>query len=134
MAEFNRELINQYIEAEGNSLLTTPVQIHVPRPTDKDYKFGEIKRYFVQKVNDPKSPVYEVTKTNFSALRKSPLYITMEVRWQISGPLDDEYDDRGVRIQTGVITANKATAQRASKSMPGIGGKLSNPLQLYKRE
>ena len=53
--------INRYKQiAKNQSRVRYNIETHIPTPSNKDYVRGYIKRYFVQKVNDKGSPIYEV--------------------------------------------------------------------------
>ena len=57
----------------------------IPKPNDKDYFKGYIVRYFVQKANDSNSVIYEVSKTNYSKIISSPMYINISLDWRLTG-------------------------------------------------
>jgi hypothetical protein len=93
---------------------------HVPSPTDDDYKIGYITRYFVQKTNDINSFIYEVSKDEISSYQNSPLYITTDLDWRLSG----DYQS--------IMDSNKKSLLLVSKVMPKIGLYLPNLLQFSK--
>jgi hypothetical protein len=93
---------------------------HVPSPTDEDYAIGYITRYFVQKVNDINSFIYEVSTDSISLYIASPLYIWAELDWKISG--DNQ----------SIMDANKKSLNFVSKKMQKISLYLPNLLQFSK--
>ena len=53
--------INRYNKISKNKpRIRYNIETHIPRPSDKDYTRGYVIRYFVQKVNDKGSPIYEI--------------------------------------------------------------------------
>ena len=93
----------------------------IPKPNDKDYFKGYIVRYFVQKANDSNSVIYEVSKTNYSKIISSPMYINIKLDWRLIGdPID-------------VKKSNTASLQIASKTIPKISLYLPNLLQFHKK-
>jgi len=103
-----------------------------PKPTDKDYKVGEIRRYFAQQTTQPTGEITEVSKAQFEALKTNPLYRVVDVRWKISGPVEDTLDPETEEVKiVGAENSNKASIRIAAKTIPTIHRKLNNPLQFY---
>lgn len=114
--------------------LAMPVltSIFIPRLSDADIKFGEIRRYFSQQANQLAGEITETSKTVFEVLTKKSLFTVVELRWKIVGPADDATDPTTGEIDVrGVRSSNKAAIQTASKVMPAIINKLTNTLQLW---
>jgi hypothetical protein len=105
---------------------------YVPVPSEQDYEAGEITRYFAQQANQPDGEVLEISKQTFQALQRISLFRTVSLRWKVSGVLDDSFDAEGRLERPGVETANVAAINIASKTMPAIKRKLTNPLQLWR--
>ena len=60
------------------------------------------------------------------------LYEGFQLDWKISGPLNDKFDDKGVRQESGVRDTNRRTLQRIEKDYPGISERLQNLTQFYR--
>jgi len=93
----------------------------IPTPTDKDYKNGYIKRYFVQKSNDVNSPIYEIKRISFSSLDNNPFYKATSILWRIKGPVED------------VKKSNSASVQIGGEDIKNLYLYLPNLLQFHKK-
>jgi hypothetical protein len=111
--------------------LFTPSTI-VPNPTEDDYAIGSIDRYFVQKANDVNGFVYEISLNTFEKLNENPNWNVEIVRWRISGPLNEVYNETGGIIDKGIINSNKTSLFIASNKLKNIGLYLPNVTQFYK--
>jgi len=106
---------------QGNLIDIPDVSVSIPILTDKDYFKGYIVRYFVQKANDINSVIYEVSKTNYTELLSSPIYINISLDWRLKGdPID-------------IKKSNTASLRIASKIIPKISLYLPNLLQFHKK-
>lgn len=94
--------------------------VHIPSPTDFDYKRGFIERYFVQKVNDSDAFVYEIDSTMYQTTLASPFYKSVKLKWKISGDADK------------VRESNKASIRLVSSNMKALILYLPNYLQFHK--
>jgi len=112
----NQTTFKQYIDIK-KPIRTPYPQSFIPKPTDEDYKFGSINRYFVQKSNDKTQPVFEVSKQTFRT--KNNLYDYIKLNWLISG------------LKTEVGRSNLITTLNADDPFPGISVLLF-PLQYWK--
>ena len=104
---------------------------HKPELTDKDYKTGVIKRYFIQKSNDRNSPIYEVSRRESSKYSRDNRYNLVVMDWVIAG--GDTYKITGDISKT--ITPkeqNSLSISDAQKVIPNINLYLPNLLQYYK--
>jgi hypothetical protein len=108
------------------------VETHIPIPKDKDYTRGYIRRYFVQKLNDKGSPIYEVNNTLKSYYSSKPQFSTVELRWRISGPKTPEYDSKGIVIDKSVSESNRIAIKLHANEIPNLKLYLPNLLQFYK--
>ena len=105
----------------------------IPIPTESDYKFGEIIRYFCQQSNNSSSEIIEIDKGLYEALKTNPLYNVVSVRWLISGQIKDTVNpETNVTTVIGVKSSNDASVRIASKTITNIRKKLNNPLQFYR--
>ena len=121
------ERYNQILSNEGKQIRIPNLNSYVPKPKDKDYEIGYIKRYFAQKVNDESSPIVEISATSYQNLSNSPYYNRTSIRWKISGLLES----RGHII--GVKQANSNSILRGCKDLKNLKNYLLNTQQFYKR-
>ena len=128
----NPELINAYRRNATSILVIPTIKPYVPQPSDKDYSFGEIQRYFAQQVNQKNGEIFEISEQNYSELQNSTVYRIVSLRWKIAGPADSVRTSNGTRERTGIVEANTAAVTRAAKTMPAITQKLANPYQLWR--
>lgn len=133
MAQDDAALVQSYLRVATLSSLPLNVNVFIPTPSNTDYTFGEITRYFVQQVNQPNGEITEVSKQTFQALQDVSLYRTVALRWKISGLATDVFDTAGRVERPGIETANKASIKNAAKTMPAITRKLTNVFQLWKK-
>ena len=133
-----QRLIDTYrIVATSTSILAT-TQPFIPIPTDADFDFGEIRRFFSQQVNQLFGEIVEIAKGTFDGLQSKSLFITVEIRWKVSGLAEDVTSiDPITGVESvdvlGVRNANEAAVKQAAKVMPAIINKLTNPLQLWRK-
>jgi hypothetical protein len=124
---------DKYNELTGNKFdyLNITVKSFVPTPTDKDYLRGYITRYFVQKVNDPNTPIYEVSDTEFNSLRSSAMYNTTSLRWRIVGPKEPSDYENGKIMDNGVKKSNETSIRLASDYIVNLKLYLPNLTQFW---
>jgi len=135
MTDINMALVNSYLAAGGKRFDTTQFKPYVPEPSQKDYDLGEIRRYFAQQANNKNGEIFELSKQDFEAAKLSALYLEVSLRWKISGPSASSYkivDGKKMRERTGVVEANTTAVKQATKEMPALALKLSNPYQLWR--
>lgn len=89
----------------------------LPKPSDRDYKSGGIDRFFLKKINE--TSIVEVNIQNYGSTTPM-LYEKISLWWRISGPISE------------VRSVNEKTIKKSQSMMPGISGKLINPLQFFK--
>lgn len=94
----------------------------VPEPTPVDYQRGFIVRYFIQKVNDKNSPVFEVSDTTYKNYVDNTLYLNCSIEWKISGT-DDE-----------IKKSNESSLIRLYDKMPALRNYLYNLLQFKEKK
>jgi hypothetical protein len=125
--------INRYKKiAKNKPRVRYNVETHIPRPNDKDYNRGYINRYFVQKLNDKGSPIYEVNNKIKSYYNSKPQFSTVSIRWRISGPKSAEYDSKGNVIDKSVSESNRIAIKLNVDKIPNLKLYLPNLLQFYK--
>tara|TARA_B000000475_G_C15996247_1_gene447007 strand:+ start:704 stop:1189 length:486 start_codon:yes stop_codon:yes gene_type:complete len=106
---------------------------HKPELSDKDYKTGVIKRYFIQKSNDRNSPIYEVSRRESSKYTKSTRYNLAIINWVISGGDTYKITDDITQPLTPK-DQNALSIASVSDVIPNLNMYLPNLLQYYKKE
>lgn len=132
MIKQDREMVQAYSALRNDRNFREAPLSHVASPTDKDYELGEIDRYFVQVTNQLNGEIVEVAQQIWKDLQSNPMYRSIELRWKISGPLTDSYDEDGQRVRIGLRAANMTTVRQSAKQMPAIAHQLTNPLQFWR--
>jgi len=117
----------QILSEQDKQIIIPQLVSYVPKPKDKDYEVGYIKRYFAQKVNDEASPIVEVSQTYFTKISNSPYYNSTSIRWKISGLLESQGHIIGVK------QANSNSILRGCKDLKNLKNYLLNTQQFYKR-
>lgn len=133
-----QRLIDTYRVVATSTSILAITQPFIPVPTDADFEFGEIKRFFSQQVNQLFGEIVEIAKSTFDGLQQKSLFLTVEIRWKISGLAEDIISiDPITGVESvgvlGVRNANEAAVKQAAKFMPAIINKLTNPLQLWRK-
>jgi len=109
------------------------VETHIPKLTKQDYNRGYINRYFVQKVNDKGSPIFEVTNKFYTYYSGVPQFTAISLRWRIVGPKEQEYDSTGTIIGKSVSESNRIAIKLVAYDIPNLKLYLPNLLQFYKK-
>lgn len=108
---------------------------YTPNIQRKDIDTGYIVRYFARRTNLNSGEIVEISKKQATKLKKYPIFKVIEVKWKISGRLDDEEGPRHVnsptRLYTGVITSNRLAVEDAEEELPGIKNKLKNYAEFH---
>jgi len=105
---------------------------YIPTIQQSDLDNGIIPRYFGRKSNEVDGEIIELNESLHGKLSNSPLYQLVKLSWRISGKLEDIYVGT-TRTYTGVVSANILSTLEAEKQLPGIMGKISDPLQYYQK-
>ena len=116
----------QILSDQDKQIIIPKLVSYVPKPKDKDYEIGYIKRYFAQKANDEASPILEISPPSFKKISNSPYYNTTSIRWKISGLLESQGHIIGVK------QANSNSILRGCKDLKNLKNYLLNLLQFYK--
>ena len=116
----------QILSDQDKQIIIPKLVSYVPKPKDKDYEIGYIKRYFAQKANDEASPILEISPPSFKKISNSPYYNTTSIRWKIRGLLES----KGHII--GVKQANSNSILRGCKDLKNLKNYLLNTQQFYK--
>ena len=122
-----------------NKIIRTPIiekniKAFIPKPTDKDYNRGFIRRYFLQKTNDKGSPIYELSSRAKGQFINNPLYVVVDVKWRIRGPKDiNSLDSTNTIVNEKTVQqSNSAAIKLVGHLMPNLKLYLPNLLQFYK--
>jgi len=100
------------------TVIRTPYPKTTPsKPSDSDYRIGEIRRYFTQVANDKSKPIFEISSQDF--VIQNSLYRYTDFQWRISGTREE------------VTRDNQRTINDLELQYNGISKKLS-ALQLWK--
>ena len=97
-----------------------------PRPTEQDYRRGNITRYFAKRITEKPPRIREISETAFNSLStkdKSYNYAVWreyKIVWRISGP------------EQQIRSTNQKIVDRANKTFRGIKSYLRNLVQFYK--
>lgn len=110
-----KTVATKILSAEKVEIKTT-----IPKPTDTDYTVGYIKRYFIQRVNDKSSPIFEVSSKQFSLFSTNPLYKGTSIKWRLVG------------LKEEVMFSNKKSIDIGSKKISNLKLYLPNLLQFHK--
>tara|TARA_B110000261_G_scaffold162627_1_gene206669 strand:- start:797 stop:1153 length:357 start_codon:yes stop_codon:yes gene_type:complete len=94
---------------------------YIPKPSKGDYSTGYITRFFIQKVNDISSPIYEINANYSSNIESKVYYVLTSLDWRLVGALDE------------IKKSNAASVRLASADIPKIGLYLPNLLQFHKK-
>ena len=112
----NNTLFKKYIDLKTTSRENYPNTTPI-KPSESDYRIGEISRYFAQIGNDTAKPIFEVSEEDFS--NQSNLYRYTSFQWRLSG------------LKEEVMRTNQATVVGLEEEYSGIGRVLF-PLQLWR--
>jgi hypothetical protein len=125
--------INRYNKISKNKLsIRYNIKAHIPTPNKKDYVRGYITRYFIQKMNDKGSPIYEVDIQTKLYYGSKPQFSTVQLKWRLSGPKTPKYDSKGIMIDKSVSESNRIAIKLNAKEIPNLKLYLPNLLQFYK--
>jgi len=99
---------------------TRTISTHIPSPKENDYIRGYIVRYFIQKVNDLDSYIYEIESELYTTMVDSPFYSTCFLDWRLVGTNEQ------------ILNSNSKSLDIASKKISNIKLYLPNLLQFYR--
>jgi len=101
---------------------------HYPLPTERDFKRGNIRRFFVQRINDA-AEIFELSAKEFDKFNKSNnpgvdagLYKRKVITWTIEGAPPE------------VEKVNERVVLSAENDMPGIVNFLTDYSELHKKK
>ena len=111
---------------------TIPLVSFYPSPTNDDYNFGSIVRYFARATNFHDATVIEVNQQMYNKVFTNHFYLTAIVTWRISGPDTDKFDSNGIRIITAISKSNQMAINQAALIIPNISTKLINVYEFWR--
>ena len=109
------------------------IKAHIPKPEDVDYRRGFITRYFIQKVNDTNSQIFEVSSDNFSSYKENPFWNAVSIRWKISGLTQTQFNDDGSIKELSVSESNSRSITTVKTVIPNLKLYLPNLSQFFKK-
>ncbi len=97
---------------------------YYPIPLDSDYTRGYFTRYFAKNVSGPNF-ILEISKIDWTKIQNGNVapntlgYQTMDMLWQLTGPLNDKRISQ-YQIQGGIIETNTRVTEAKNKGFNGI--------------
>jgi hypothetical protein len=123
--------IQKYLEAGNERPNKRPERFpsgeSAPEPTEKDYERGFYERFFVRKRGT--AQITEVSETEYKKFTGSKYFVRFSLKWKISGPRSDVFNDAGYPVETGVEDTNLRVLDQTDER--GISDKLSDPLEYW---
>jgi hypothetical protein len=108
-----------------NTLISTdslPIIVSYEQtPTENDYMAGYIFRYFIRKRNDSNGIITEVSKQTYDNFLNNSSYITLRMRWKISGGNQFEVEQ-----------LNQRSINYAQETMGNIDTYVKNLTKFYR--
>lgn len=109
------------------------IKTYIPKPSTNDYKRGYITRYFIQKINDKNSQIYEVNSDNFSTYKENPFWSAVSLRWKISGSMETIYNNDGSVKEFSIKESNSRSISTVKSTIPNLKLFLPNLLQFHQK-
>lgn len=94
---------------------------HIPTPDKNDYLRGYIRRYFIQRANDKKGYIYEISTNAFTTFSINPHFTVIVMNWRISGTSKEISESNSNAIRIGM------------EQIPSLHLYLPNTLQFSKQ-
>jgi hypothetical protein len=104
----------------------------VPIPTETDYRYGFIRRYFCQKVSDKNGFVFEISSEVYDELESNPFWKVSDLKWRITGPVLATYQPNGEVDDMGVRASNQSSLRNVGSVITNIALYLPNLLQFHR--
>ena len=110
---------------------------YYPIPLDSDYTRGYFTRYFAKNVSGP-GFVLEISKLDWTKIQNGNVaanalgYQTMDMLWQLTGPLNDKRISQ-YQIQGGIIETNKRVTEAKNKGFNGIVAYIGGEYTKYSK-
>ena len=77
------------------------IKAHIPTPNYADFRRGYIVRYFVQRINDEDSLIYEVNENDYLKFSLDPFYNTVNIDWRLTGAEEIIKNSNGNSVKFG---------------------------------
>jgi len=124
--------IIQYKNAGGEEP-PEPITVLVPSPVEKDYKRGWFNRYFARQTNDINARYYEIDNAQYETIKNQglPFYTAVQLRWKISGPMEDITDAAGNIVTPGVVDTNNRSIKFVESQHPSLVFRLQNLTEFW---
>lgn len=128
-------IYDEAIRQEPGSLVE--LKTYVPTPLPSDYERGYFTRYFAKKVAGPEY-ILEISQQDWSQVQNGNVnvgllsYETMDMLWQLTGPLNDTRISQ-YQIQGGVYSTNKRVTESKQKGFRGIVEYIGGDYTKYAR-
>lgn len=110
---------------------------YYPIPLDSDYTRGYFTRYFAKNVSGP-NYVIEISKLDWTKIQNGNVapntlgYQTMDMLWQLTGPLNDKRISQ-YQIQGGIIETNTRVTEAKNKGFNGIVAYIGGEYTKYSK-
>jgi hypothetical protein len=116
--EISKIEYNELVRISGKDLIKNQIiKSYLPMPTYNDYRKGYIVRYFIQRINDENSIIYEVSENDYLKFSSDAFYNTVNIDWRLAG---------GEQI---IKDSNAKSVKLGSKKMKSLLFYLPNYLQ-----
>jgi len=99
-----------------------------PSISKSDIQLGYVIRYFVKFVSN--TQIYEIDKTQYNIFAKNPFYTAIQLKWYITGQIEDIITPSGEVIK-GTRQRNASSIDYYDKELMGLRFVLLDPLQFY---
>ena len=110
---------------------------YYPIPLDSDYTRGYFTRYFAKNVSGPNF-IIEISKLDWTKIQNGNVapntlgYQTMDMLWQLTGPLNDKRISQ-YQIQGGIIETNTRVTEAKNKGFNGIVAYIGGEYTKYSK-
>lgn len=124
-------------EIPQSDLELTELAPYYPEPLSNDYTRGYFTRYFAKNVSGP-GFVLEISKLDWTKIQNGNVaantlgYQTMDMLWQLTGPLNDKRISQ-YQIQGGIIETNKRITEAKNKGFNGIVAYIGDEYTKYSK-
>ena len=106
------------LKEQGKSpVQTQTIRTHVPSPMYNDFRRGYIVRYFIQRINDDNSIIYEVSENDYKKFSSDVFYNAVNIDWRLTGTIEN------------IKASNEKSVKMGSKKIRSLVFYLPNYLQ-----
>ena len=113
----NIDIYNSLINTDAQPIIVSYEQM----PTENDYMAGYIFRYFIRKRNDSNGIITEISKQTYDNFLNNVSYITLRMRWKISG--GNQYD---------IEQLNQRSINYSQETISNIDAYVKNLTKFYR--